>query len=210
VLRLFFFSLGGLALGWCLDRLAWPSGVRPGRPARAGTAMAALGAAGLGTASAAFRPLGEAALLGSFLGVVGAMAVVDSAVRIIPNRLVYPAAGAFLVAIAAASVFGARLHVVGGVAGMAAYGGALLVIAGVAPTSMGMGDAKAAALIGLVLGSVRLEAVWVAALAGAIAGGVGAAGALLILRSGRDTTIPYGPFLAVGAAVAALAIPRMG
>jgi leader peptidase (prepilin peptidase) / N-methyltransferase len=172
--------------------------------------MAAFGAAGFGAASASFRPLGTAVLVGSFLGLLGAVAVVDSSVRIIPNRLVYPAGGTFLAAIAAASLFGAGPDALGGVVGMAAYAGALLMVCLVSPASMGMGDVKLAALIGLVLGSVRLEAVWVAALAGAVAGGIGAAGAVLILRTGRDGTIPYGPFLAAGAVVAALAIPRMG
>lgn len=172
--------------------------------------MAACGAVGFGAASASFRPPGTAALFGSFLGLLGAVAVVDSSARIIPNRLVCPAGGAVLVAFAAASLLGTGLDPVGGVVGMAAYGGGLLMVGLVAPTSMGMGDVKLAALIGLVLGSVRLEAVWVAALASALAGGAGAAGALLILRAGREGTIPYGPFLAAGAVVGTLAIPRMG
>lgn len=172
--------------------------------------MAAFGAAGFGAASASFRPLGTAVLFGSFLGLLGAVGMVDSAVRIIPNRLVYPAGGASLAAIAVAGMFGVGLDALGGVVGMAAYGGALLMAGLVAPASMGMGDVKLAALIGLVLGSMRLEAVWVAALAGAVAGGIGAAGALLLLRTGREGSIPYGPFLAAGAAVAALAMPRMG
>jgi leader peptidase (prepilin peptidase)/N-methyltransferase len=72
-----------------------------------------------------------------------------------------------------------------------------------------MGDVKLAALIGLVLGSLGLSYVAVAAGVGVVAGGLGAVVALAILRMGRKQQIPFGPFLAGGAVVAALAAPEI-
>ncbi len=70
-----------------------------------------------------------------------------------------------------------------------------------------MGDVKLAALIGLVLGALGLRYVAVAAAAGIIGGGLGAALAMAVLRYGRKQHMPFGPFLAAGAVLAALAAP---
>jgi leader peptidase (prepilin peptidase)/N-methyltransferase len=70
---------------------------------------------------------------------------------------------------------------------------------------MGMGDVKLAGLIGLVLGSLGLRFVAVAAGLGFLAGGVGALIALVLPGCGRRSQIPFGPYLAAGAIVAALA-----
>jgi leader peptidase (prepilin peptidase)/N-methyltransferase len=74
---------------------------------------------------------------------------------------------------------------------------------------MGMGDVKLVALIGLVLGSVGLSYVGVAAGVGVIGGGIGAVVALAVFGAGRKDQIPFGPFLAGGAVVAALAGPQI-
>jgi leader peptidase (prepilin peptidase)/N-methyltransferase len=92
--------------------------------------------------------------------------------------------------------------------GMLAFGGSLLLVAIVAPAGMGMGDVKLASLIGLVLGSVGLRYVAVAAGAGILMGGVGAIAALLAGAS-RKQAIPFGPFLAAGALVAAFLAPQI-
>jgi leader peptidase (prepilin peptidase) / N-methyltransferase len=70
-----------------------------------------------------------------------------------------------------------------------------------------MGDVKLAGLIGLVLGSIALEYVAVAAGVGIIGGGLGAVLALAFLGYRRRQHIPFGPFLAAGALVAALIGP---
>ena len=67
---------------------------------------------------------------------------------------------------------------------------------------MGMGDVKLAALIGLVLGSLGLRYVGVAAGAAIVLGGIGAIVALIVGR-GRKAAIPFGPYLAAGAIVSA-------
>jgi leader peptidase (prepilin peptidase)/N-methyltransferase len=141
-------------------------------------------------------------LVAGLLALMPGLAVIDIGHRIIPNRLTYPALGAALVAVAAAWLAGAPVEPLRGLAGLALYGGVLFVVA-VVSRGMGMGDVKLAALIGLVLGSIGLRFVWVAAGAAIVLGGVGGIVALLLGRS-RKSAIPFGPYLAAGAVVGAL------
>lgn len=146
----------------------------------------------------------QAVLLAPFLALLAGTSVIDLRHYRIPNRLVYPAvllAGAYVVV---GDLAGAPLSATGAGIGLLVYGVGLLIVALIAPKGMGMGDVKLAGLIGLVLGAVDLSLVAVAAGAGILLGGVGAVVALL-LGAGRKTTIPYGPFMAGGAAVAVLA-----
>jgi leader peptidase (prepilin peptidase)/N-methyltransferase len=151
-----------------------------------------------------FDDLWAAMLAAPFLGLLFALAVIDLGHRKIPNRLVYPA---FLLAtawIVAADLAGSELSATSAGIGFLAYGVGLLVVALISPRGMGMGDVKLAALVGLVLGSFGLADVAVAAGLGILLGGVGAIVALLA-GAGRKTPMPFGPFLAAGAAVAAFA-----
>jgi leader peptidase (prepilin peptidase) / N-methyltransferase len=150
-----------------------------------------------------------AALVAPFLGVMLAVALIDARWRIIPNRVIYPATAVALVAVIVGHLAGAGVDVADGLIGLAAYAGPLFLVALVVPHGMGMGDVKLVALIGLVLGSLGLSYVAVAAGVGVVAGGLGAVAALAILRMGRKQQIPFGPFLAGGAVVAALAGPEI-
>lgn len=146
----------------------------------------------------------QAVLLAPFVGLLLGISVIDVRHYRIPNRLVYPAvvsAGAF---VGVADLAGQPLSATAAGVGMLAYGVGLLIVALIAPMGMGMGDVKLAGLIGLVLGAVDLPSVAVAAGAGILLGGVGGIVALL-LGAGRKTRIPYGPFMAAGAAVAVFA-----
>jgi leader peptidase (prepilin peptidase) / N-methyltransferase len=89
------------------------------------------------------------------------------------------------------------------VLGLLAMAGPLLVIAVAMPHGMGMGDVKLAAVMGLVLGALGWNHVVVGAVLGLLLGGLGSVVALAIGRSRKDT-IPFGPFLAAGAALSAL------
>jgi leader peptidase (prepilin peptidase)/N-methyltransferase len=145
-----------------------------------------------------------AVLLGPFMGLMLAVAVIDWRHRIIPNRLVYPA---FLVSVAyllVARVAGAPVDLADAGIGLLAYGGGLLVVAFISPRGMGMGDVKLAGLVGLVLGALGGRYVLVAAGVGILVGGVAAIVALAFGAS-RKTGIPYGPSIALGAVVATLA-----
>jgi leader peptidase (prepilin peptidase)/N-methyltransferase len=155
-------------------------------------------------ASLAFRQTTVAGLVALLLGVALAAGAIDVRHRIIPNRLTYSAILVAMASIAALSLAGQPVSPVGALVGGAAFGGALFMVALISPGGMGMGDVKLAALIGLVLGAVGLRYVAVAAGGAVLLGGAAAIVALCLGRS-RKATIPFGPFLAGGAAVAALA-----
>jgi leader peptidase (prepilin peptidase)/N-methyltransferase len=73
---------------------------------------------------------------------------------------------------------------------------------------MGMGDVKLAALIGLVLGALGWRYVGVAAMLGVLAGGLGAVVALA-RGARRKDTMPFGPYMAAAAVLAALFAPHL-
>jgi len=143
-----------------------------------------------------------AVMLAAFLSLMPAITVIDVRHRIVPNRLMYPALVAFPAFVLVAAAAGADVDVVRAAIGFAAFGGGLLLVALVSG-GMGMGDVKLAAVEGVVLGALGLRYVAVAAGAAILLGGVGAVVALLAGRD-RKAAIPFGPYLAAGAVVAAL------
>ena len=148
-----------------------------------------------------YESLWVGAAIAFLLMLMRAIAAIDIEHRIIPNRLMYPALVAFPVYLTLAWLIGAPVDLARMLIGFISFGGALFVVALVS-RGMGMGDVKLAALIGLVLGSLGLRYVGVAAGAAIVLGGVGAIVALIVGR-GRKAAIPFGPYLAAGAVVSA-------
>ncbi len=144
----------------------------------------------------------QAGLVAGLLALMPGIALIDLRHRIIPNGLTYPALLLFLVAIALAWAIGDAADLARAAIGLLLFGGILFVVATVS-RGMGMGDVKLAALIGLVLGSIGLRLVGVAAGAAIAIGGIAALGALAVGK-GRKSAIPFGPSLAAGAVVAGL------
>ena len=76
-----------------------------------------------------------------------------------------------------------------------------LAIAVIYPQGMGGGDIKLSGVVGLLVGFPgALAALWIAS----VTGGVVAIGLLLTRKLGRKDMMPFGPFLALGAAAALL------
>lgn len=148
-------------------------------------------------ASLAARPgaarLGLAAIL--VVALVPAVAC-DLRARRIPNAVTGPAALAALLAGAVLDPAGTPERLLAA----AASGGFLLAAALARPDGMGMGDVKLAAVLGLCLGGAVVVAV-LAALTAATA-----VGAAIMVRRGtcaaRHATLPFAPFLALGALIA--------
>lgn len=155
-------------------------------------------AAGAGLAALALARIGitpRGVLAAAMLAVLAALAAVDLRARVLPNRIVGPAiCGALCWQLA---FFPGRWEE-WLLAGLGA--GAFLMLPGLlAPGAVGMGDVKLAVLLGIALGAGVTTALVLAFLAAAPA-------ALIVLaRCGRHATMPYGPFLALGAAVVLLA-----
>ena len=148
-----------------------------------------------------------ALVVGPFLALMLGIALIDWRHRIIPNRIIYPALAVYVVGIAAVEVMAGHLSIVRALLALLAYGGTLFAIAVASRGGMGMGDVKLGAFIGLVLGALGWRYVGVAALVAALAGGIGAV-ALLAAGRGRKQAVPFGPYLAGGAVVSALAAPQ--
>jgi leader peptidase (prepilin peptidase)/N-methyltransferase len=144
-----------------------------------------------------FGATAEALLAAAFCVVLVAIAAIDAEHRVVPNRIVLPAAAVFLVA---------RLLLEPSPEWpLAAVGasGFLLVAALAYPRGMGMGDVKLALLLGAALGRTVVVALLLGMLASL------APAVVLALREGiaraRKTSIPFAPFLAFGAVVAIFA-----
>jgi leader peptidase (prepilin peptidase)/N-methyltransferase len=137
----------------------------------------------------------------AFLADLLALSLIDLEHKILPNRIVYPSLIVFPAYLVIARVGGAPVGLVDGLIGFLAYGGGMFVVAIISPAGMGMGDVKLAALIGIVVGAIDLPSVAVAAGLAILLGGLGAVAALA-MGKGRKSAVPFGPFLAAGAALA--------
>ena len=134
----------------------------------------------------------DAAVATLFCCALVAVSITDFEHRIIPNRIVLPAA---VLILAAQTV----LHpsVEWALAGLGASG-FLLLAALAKPGGMGMGDVKLALLLGVMLGRVVPVALMLGMLAALVPSLV------LLARHGsaaRKMAIPFGPFLALGGVV---------
>ena len=155
-------------------------------------------------AALAWDDVWTAVLAGPFLATLVAISVIDIRSKRIPNRIVYPGVIVSAAFIVVADLAGSDLDALRAGIGLLAYGTGMLVVALISPRGMGMGDVKLAGWIGLVCGSLGLAYVGVAAGAGIVLGAVGAIAAL-IGGAGRKSAIPFGPYLAAGAAVSLIA-----
>ena len=135
----------------------------------------------------------EAALAAGFCAVLVTLSVIDARLRIVPNRIVLPAAAVALVAHTAIDPSVTWLL------WSLAAAGVLVLIVLAYPKGLGMGDVKLALLLGAVLG----PAVVVAFMIGLFAALVPAA--VLVARHGataRKMGVPLVPFLSLGAIIA--------
>ena len=142
---------------------------------------------------AVFGPTSEAALASGFCAVLVTLSVIDVRLRIVPGRIVLPAAATALVVQTVLDPSAEWL-----LSALAAAGFLFAVVLAY-PRRLGMGDVKLALLLGAVLGasvSVALMFGLLVALAHAV---------VLAARhgaTGRKMGVPLVPFLSIGALVA--------
>jgi leader peptidase (prepilin peptidase)/N-methyltransferase len=130
-----------------------------------------------------------------FVALLIAVAGIDLEHRIVPNKILLPAA---LWALGAAAVVATPDLTEYALAGAAAFL-ALLLAALAYPAGMGMGDVKLAGVMGLYLGLATAPALLAAFFVGSVVGVV------LLARHGRGTGVPFAPFLALGGLAGLLA-----
>lgn len=135
-----------------------------------------------------------------------ALAIIDLRLLLLPNHVLYPTlvAVASLLAVAAA-VDGrwadARSAAVGGVAGFAV----MLVIHIINPAGLGFGDVRLSGLLGAALGWLSLGRVVLGLFLGFLAAALAGLGLMALGRKQGKDSLPFGPFLIVGALVAIVA-----
>jgi leader peptidase (prepilin peptidase)/N-methyltransferase len=137
-----------------------------------------------------------------FAALLIAVAAIDFDHRIIPNRLIYPAAVYAPIALALIDPGLLPEHLIAGAVAFLLF----LLVALAYPAGMGMGDVKLAGVMGLYLGLSVAPALLVAFAAGSLVG----VGLMLVHgASARKRALPFGPFLALGGMVGLLAGPAL-
>jgi leader peptidase (prepilin peptidase)/N-methyltransferase len=168
--------------------------------------VVAASAAAVALAGAAFARFGLTANGAAWAGAEALLvflAAFDIATRRVPNRVTAPAA-IFVILLRVAFVHSALLETF--VVGAAAFA-VFLLLAVFSRGGLGMGDVKLAGLLGLLLGTAAVPALFL----GVIAGGVASAAVLLTHHGQRGRTIAYAPYLCFGGAIAILtfAVPPL-
>jgi leader peptidase (prepilin peptidase)/N-methyltransferase len=214
----------GLGAGLLIDRAAarfpWPPPKRswrrrddapsepgvppPQRHDRGGTALVAVGtAAACVLVSLRFGASWELPAFLYLAGVAVLLAVIDLRHHLLPDRVVLPSLGIAVVLLAgAAAAHGDGAALLRAVVAAVVLFVVFLVLALIAPSGLGFGDVKLAALLGLYLGWLG----WNAVLLGAAAGFVVQALLSLVLLAARRISLrgelPFGPAMLLGAALA--------
>jgi leader peptidase (prepilin peptidase) / N-methyltransferase len=169
-------------------------------------AVVELACAGL-FAAAAVR-LGVDAALPAYLVFFACLVVVstiDLEHSIIPNRIVYPTIFVSLPLLALAALVKGDFGRLGtALAGAVIAFAVLFVVHLVSPAGMGFGDVRLAFVLGLFLGWLSLGHVVAGLFLGFALGAVVGVGLMLTRLRGRKDSVPFGPFLAGGAALAVL------
>ena len=153
---------------------------------------------------ARFRWHVETVVYAGFFGVLLVLSVIDLQHRLLPDRVVYPAIAAGAVALAVAAILRGDLEaLVHAAVGAAIFGGFLFLVAFINPAGMGGGDVKLSFLLGMFLGyldgwGVVLVGMFLSFLCAGLIGVV----AMVVSSAGRKTHLPFGPFLALGTAIA--------
>jgi leader peptidase (prepilin peptidase)/N-methyltransferase len=164
-------------------------------PLLARPAAVALIACGSALLAFVSGPTAAEGVIGAFMApVLVVLAAIDLERRILPNRIVLPAAAIVLVANIAISPRQSPEFILAAMA----VGIAFMIPSLINASLMGMGDVKMMVLLGTGLGWGAMGAIMIGflsvfpfALVALIRGGVAA----------RKTTLPFGPFLALGGLV---------
>ncbi|MCX6497435.1 MAG: A24 family peptidase [Arthrobacter sp.] len=200
------FLAGIAALGLCLGllgdvlvRRALPQLASSPSPAqRATTAVATVVLCAL----LAWR-FGPAPALPAFLllAVAGVQLVrIDILHHLLPNRLVVPLLGAGMMLLVGASLaLGGWEKLARGLAGGVILFVLYFILALISPKSLGMGDVKLAAPLGLYLGYLGWAQLFYGGALGFVAGGIASAFVVLKNRGSKPKEVAYGPSMLAAA-----------
>ncbi|HEY5266649.1 MAG TPA: prepilin peptidase [Acidimicrobiales bacterium] len=145
-----------------------------------------------------------------FLASLLALAFIDAEQLVLPKRIVYPTllmVGGLLIMAAAITGQWDRL----GTAALCALGWwvVFFILNFASPRLLGFGDVRLALVLGLALGWLGIRYVLLAFFAANLIGALIGIGLIVTKRISRQQQIPYGVFLALGAALAIYAGPEL-
>ena len=207
-------AIVGAVIGLFLHRRLWRSLTRLAQAPRPGPLVQAA----VTTATAllvACAIAGEGVSLSGFAYAFFAIAAVqlstiDWRLRILPNVLVLPSALLGLILLCAAAVFESRWDdLLRALAGATLLFLLYLALALASPTGMGMGDVKLALLVGLYLGFQGWTPLLWGAAAGFFIGAVAGVALLFARRATLKSSVPFGPAMLGGAAIALILAGRV-
>ncbi|MFD1714761.1 prepilin peptidase [Amnibacterium flavum] len=129
-----------------------------------------------------------------------ALALIDLDVRRLPNAIVLPLfiVGAVLLTTSSVITGDGEALLRAGI-GTLVLGGVYLALALAVPGGMGMGDVKLAAVLGLYLAWLGWPQLAVGAIAAFLLGGLFGVVLLLTRRARRGSSVPFGPWMLLGA-----------
>jgi leader peptidase (prepilin peptidase) / N-methyltransferase len=141
----------------------------------------------------------------ALVAVLVALSGIDLDTKTLPRRIIYlgGAIGVPLLAIAALANDEPRRLWTAALGAVLAFAFFLLLHL-LAPGSMGFGDVRLSALLGLYLGWLGLLHVPVGLFLGFVFGAAVGIALMVVKKAGRKTAVPFGPFMAAGAIVAIL------
>ncbi|MBG6182830.1 leader peptidase (prepilin peptidase)/N-methyltransferase [Arthrobacter sp. CAN_A214] len=158
-----------------------------------------------GDSPAAFLLL--AAALAGFVAMGVRLSIIDARTHRLPNRMVLPCYPIAAVLLAGAALMAGEPHRVVSMAGGAAVlWVAYLALHLVPSAGLGFGDVKLGGLLGLYLGFGGWQLVVAGAAAGFVLGGLWSLLLVSGKRAGWHASVPFGPFLIGGAAIALAAL----
>ncbi|MFF5260634.1 prepilin peptidase [Actinomadura viridis] len=142
-----------------------------------------------------------------YLGLVGTLlGVIDAHLRRLPDPLTLPSYPAGMVLLGAAAPFldGGGGRFVDALFGLAALWALFAVQWVVVPSALGFGDVKLSGVLGLYLGWLGMDAWVLGTFAMFVTGGLYAVGLLVLRRAKRKESMPFGPFMLLGALIGIL------
>lgn len=138
------------------------------------------------------------------------LAVIDIRTKRLPDQIVFPTFVVLLVLFAAAAAIAGDLSsILRAILGAAAMLLLYLAISLLSGGGMGFGDVKLAAVLGLATAWIGWDALVIGTIAAFVLGGLFAIVILVLRRAGRGSTVPFGPWMLVGAWVGIIAGPAV-
>ncbi len=189
------------------SRRRWPPSARGRALAFHRRLLEVVAATAAGTVVAVRSSHLDALAFGVFAVVASLLAMADIATLRLPDRLtwpLYPALAALLVLAAACQPDDGSLP--RALAGMLVLTAGYAVLAAACRGALGLGDVKLAGVLGLMLGWLGWTAVALGAFLGFLLAAGFAVGLLAFTGAGRNTRLPFAPFMLGGAWLATVVV----